>query len=167
MGATFLTFSATSGPNRTITVVDSNGKTMGQLNVHRSATSKRDFQLQRMQSTSSTSEDTCTVATVAHSRMSGKTDMTVHGREVVMRQSWEGMRSGKDLDTPVGKLAWRTGGSTLHSVEELTDERTGTVLASCRIPTFGKGNLKLDILAPQDDFLVDVIVASWVVLLDD
>lgn len=84
-----------------------------------------------------------------------------------MRQSWEGMRSGKDLDTPVGKLAWRTGGSTLHSVEELTDERTGTILASCRIPTFGKGNLKLDILAPQDDFLVDVIVASWVVLLDD
>lgn len=167
MGASYMTFSATSGPDRTITAVNSNRKTLAQLGVRRSAKSKRDFQLQRMGSGPNASADMCTVAAVDHSRISGKSEMTVHGRKVVMRQSWEGMRSGKDLDTPVGKFVWRTGGSTLHSVEELSNERTGEKLASCRIPTFGKGNLKLEILAPQDDFLVDMIVASWIILLDD
>lgn len=166
MGAVEMTFTATSGSNPTITAQNRNGEHVARLNAQSSG-SKKDFQLQRMLLTPDGPNQTTTVATVSHHSVSGKTDMTVHGQKVTMRQSWEGMRSGKDLETPAGRFVWRTGGSTFHSVEELTDEITKAKVASCRIPTLGKGDRKLEILAPLDESLIDAVVASWLVMLNE
>lgn len=92
--------------------------------------------------------------------------MTIHGQSVTMKHSWEGMRSGKDISTAVGKFKWRTGGSTLRATEDLIEEATGVRVASCRIPSFVKGDRELKILVQRDDFVVDLAVASWIVLLD-
>lgn len=165
MGAAYMTFIATSGSTQTIMALDSKGQQIAQLRVQ--STGRRDFQLHRSSAPTKDPAQTDAVVKASRSMLSGKTDMTVLGQPVTVRQSWEGMRSGKDLDTPKGKFEWRTGGSTLHSVEELTDKRTGTKVASCRIPSFKKGDMKLEILAPLDEFLIDTIVASWVVMLAD
>lgn len=138
----------------TITALDAKSQQITSLNVQGGGKS---FRLHRNGNT---------VATTSHNSITGTTKMTIHGQEVKMRQSWEGMRSGKDISTPVGKFAWRVGGSSFHSTEELIEKSTGATVASCRIPTLGKGDRKLKILIQRDDFVVDLAVASWIILLD-
>lgn len=75
------------------------------------------------------------------------------------------MRSGKDIRGPTGNMEWRTGGSTFHSVEEL--KRTGKVMARCKVGSFGKGGSWLEVLEQRDDGFVDLIVATWVVMMGD
>lgn len=151
MSSPYMTFTISG---TTITALDAQGNPAASLAVHGSGKS---FHLLR---------DGKTIATSSHHRVSGTTDLTIHGQQVTMRQSWEGMRSGKDISAPMGKYVWRTGGSMLHATEELTEEATGTKVASCRIPSFRRGDGKLVVLAPREDSVVDLAVASWVVLLD-
>lgn len=78
------------------------------------------------------------------------------------------MRSGKDIRGPTGKMEWRTGGSTLHSVEELTEKRSGRVVARCKVGgSFGKGGRWLEVLEEREDGFVDLVLATWVVMMGD
>lgn len=105
------------------------------------------------------------IASASHHRITGTTDLTIHGQSVKMRQSWEGMRDGKDISSPWGEFVWRTGGSTFRATEDLIEKRTGARVASCRIPSLGKGNRQLEVLLPREDVVVDLAVASWLILL--
>lgn len=151
MSAPYMNFAST-GNN--ITVLDAKGQPVASLTKQGSGKS---FQLCR---------DANIIATTSHNSFSGTTSMTVHGQQVTMKQSWEGMRSGKDISAPMGKFVWRTGGSTFHAVEELTEEATSIVIARCRIPSFRRGDGKLDVFVQREDLVVDIAVASWLVLLE-
>lgn len=75
-----------------------------------------------------------------------------------MKQSWEGMQYGKDIMS-VDVLKWRPGSG---GYEELRDGRK-SLLARGKFPgTFSrKRSSVLEVFVPADEFMLDLIVASW------
>lgn len=88
--------------------------------------------------------------------------MNIHGQDIEVKQSWEGMQYGKDVSTPVGKLKWRPG-SGGH--EELHDGQH-SLLARGKLPgVFSKRPANVEVFVPGDELLLDVILASWLCML--
>ncbi|KAF2762658.1 hypothetical protein EJ05DRAFT_8763 [Pseudovirgaria hyperparasitica] len=103
------------------------------------------------------------ICTSKHSLLSGTTTLHIHGREVKVRQSWEGLRDGRDIELPGGTmLEWRAGSG---GVEELRDA-DGTLLARGRKPGVFGGRKGCDLgaygRACGDEFLLDLVLCSWV-----
>lgn len=103
------------------------------------------------------------ISTIKLSSLSGTTTLRLHGHEIKMKQSWEGMRYGKDIKTQFGTWKWRAGSG---GFEELTDAR-GTLLARGKLPgTLSKKVYPLEVFVPGDEFTLDLIFSSWVGMLD-
>jgi len=103
------------------------------------------------------------ICTFRHSSLSGTTTLRLHGLEIKVKQSWEGLRYGKDVKTSTGTWKWRPGSG---SCEELTDER-GILLARGKLPgTLSKKSYPLDVFVSADAFTLDLIFATWVAMLD-
>ena len=97
------------------------------------------------------------------SSWSGTNTLQLHGREVRIKQSWEGMQYGKDIQSPVGKFKWRPG---TGGFEELRDS-TGSLVARGKLKgMLGKKNSPLEVYVSGDAFLLDLILSSWTVMLD-
>ena len=81
-----------------------------------------------------------------------------------MKQSWEGMQYGKDVKTAAGTLKWRPGSG---GTEEFKDSQ-GILLARGKMPgMLSKKVHPLEVFVPGDDqFLLDLILACWVAILD-
>lgn len=161
-GAPYMTFTTSPRPPRTITALNSAGQQIATIGIQ--PTGRKGFTLSR---TTPGSAQRASIGSATSSPFSGKTTLNVHGRQTRMRHSWEGMRSGKDIQGPTGKMVWRTGGSAFKSWEELTEERTGEVVARCKVPSLGKGGSWLEVLEQRDEWFVDLVVATWVVMLGD
>ena len=103
------------------------------------------------------------ICTFKRSSLSGTTALQLHGQEIKVKQSWEGMRYGKDIKTSTGTWKWRPGSG---SCEELTDGR-GVLLARGKLPgTLSKKTYPLKVFLPGDAFTLDLILATWVAMLD-
>lgn len=103
------------------------------------------------------------ICTYKRSSLSGTLTLQLHGREIKIKESWEGMRHGKDIKTPMGMWKWRPGSG---SCEELTDGH-GVLLARGKLPgTLSKKTYPLDVFVPGDAFTLDLILATWVGMLD-
>lgn len=97
------------------------------------------------------------------SSLSGTNTLQIHGREVKIKQSWEGMQYGKDIQSPVGKFKWRPGSG---GFEELRDSRGSLVARGKLKGMLGRKNSPLEVFVPGDTFLLDLILAIWTVMLD-
>lgn len=103
------------------------------------------------------------ICTFKRSSLSGTLTLQLHGQEIKIKQSWEGMRYGKDVKTQTGTWKWRPGSG---SFEELTDSR-GVLLARGKLPgTLSKKTYPVEVFVPGDEFTLDLILASWVGMLD-
>ena len=103
------------------------------------------------------------ICTFKRSSLSGTLTLQLYGQEIKVKQSWEGMRYGKDVKTPTGTWKWRPGSG---SCEELTDAR-GVLLARGKLPgTLSKKTYPLEVFVPGDAFILDLILATWVGMLD-
>lgn len=103
------------------------------------------------------------ICTFKLSSLSGTTTLQFHGQEIKVKQSWEGMRYGKDIKTSAGTWKWRPGSG---SCEELTDGR-GVLLARGKLPgTLSKKSYPLEVFVSGDVFTLDLIFATWVAMLD-
>lgn len=90
--------------------------------------------------------------------------MNIHGHDIEVKQSWEGMQYGKDVLVSFGKLKWRPGSS---GHEELRDGQQN-LLARGKLPgVFSKRPSNVEVFVPGDEFLLDVILASWLCMLRD
>jgi hypothetical protein len=97
------------------------------------------------------------------SSLSGTTTLQLHGQEIKVKQSWEGMRYGKDIKISTGTWKWRPGSG---SCEELKDGG-GVLLARGKLPgTLSKKIYPLEVFVSGDVFTLDLILASWVAMLD-
>jgi hypothetical protein len=95
--------------------------------------------------------------------LSGTTTLNIHGQQIKMKQSWEGMQYGKDVKTAGGTLKWRPGSG---GTEEFRDAQ-GILLARGKMPgMLSKRVYPLGVFVPGDEFLLDLILACWVAILD-
>ena len=132
------------------TAVASNGQLLAQFSVANNM-------IWRM------SQNAQQICTFKLSSLSGTTTLRLHGQEIKVKQSWEGMRYGKDIKTSAGTWKWRPGSG---SCEELTDGR-GTLLARGKLPgTLSKKSYPLEVFVSGDVFMLDLIFATWVAMLD-
>lgn len=84
-------------------------------------------------------------------------DMMLRGQDIKMKQNQLSM-SGHSFECPsVGKFAWGTRGLGSSKTLELSDSN-GTKLAKL------EPGLKLEVLVPCNDFILDMIVASGMVV---
>lgn len=105
------------------------------------------------------------ICTFKLSSLSGTTTLQLCGKEIKMKQSWEGLRYGKDIKAHFGTLKWRPGNGS-GGFEELTDAR-GTLLARGKFPgTLSKKVYPLEVFVPGDEYTLDLIFSSWVAMLD-
>lgn len=103
------------------------------------------------------------ICTFKLSSLSGTTTLRLQGHEIKMKQSWEGLRYGKDIKSQFGSWKWRPGSG---GFEELTDAR-GTLLARGKLPgTLSKKVHPLEVFVPGDEFTLDLVFSSWVAMLD-
>jgi hypothetical protein len=103
------------------------------------------------------------ICTFKRSSLSGTTTLQLHRQEIKVKQSWEGMRYGKDIKTSTGTWKWRPGDG---SCEELTDGR-GVLLARGKLPgTLSKKTYSLEVFISGDVSMLDLIFATWVAMLD-
>jgi hypothetical protein len=103
------------------------------------------------------------ICTFKHSSLSGTTTLQLHGLEIKVKQRRDGLRYGKDVKILTGTWKWRPGSS---SCEELTDER-GNLLARGKLPgRLRKKSYPLDVFVSADAFTLDLMFATWVVMLD-
>lgn len=73
------------------------------------------------------------------------------------------MQYGKDVKTAAGTLKWRPGSG---GTEEFKDSQ-GVLLARGKLPgTLSKKIHPLEVFVPRDEFLLDLILACWVGMLD-
>lgn len=145
-----LTFYGPDSRNH-FTAVDPNGQSLAQFSVANNA-------IWRL-----SQHNAQQICTYKLSSLSGTLTLQLHGREIKVKQSWEGMRYGKDVKTTTGTWKWRPGS---RSCEELTDER-GVLLARGKLPgTLNKKTYPLEVFVPGDEFTLDLILASWVGMLD-
>lgn len=132
------------------TAIDLNGQLLAQFSVANNM-------IWRM------SQNAQQICTFKHSSLSGTTTLQFHGQEIKVKQSWEGMRYGKDIKTSTGRWKWRSGDG---SCEELTDGR-GVLLARGKLPgTLSKKTYPLEVFISGDVFTLDLILATWVAMLD-
>jgi hypothetical protein len=105
--------------------------------------------------------DSQQICTFKYSSLSGTTTMHVHGREVKVKQSWEGMQNGKDIKAPNGTMHWRRGSG---GFQELRDGRE--VVARGKLGGgLGGKEPYLEMFLSADDFTMDLIISSWVAIL--
>jgi hypothetical protein len=103
------------------------------------------------------------ICTSSRSSLSGTTTLNIHGQQIKMKQSWEGMQYGKDVKTAGGTLKWRPGSG---GTEEFRDAQ-GILLARGKMPgMLSKRVYPLEVFVPGDEFLLDFILACWVAILD-
>ena len=101
--------------------------------------------------------------TFHRSSLSGTTTLQLHGQEIKVRQSWEGLSYGRDVKTAAGTMKWRPGSS---GTEEFRDAQ-GILLARGKLPgTLTKKVYPLEVFVPGDEFLLDLILACWVAILN-
>lgn len=103
------------------------------------------------------------ICTMKRSSLSGTSTLQIHGQEVKIKQSWEGMQYGKDIQSPVGKFKWRPG---CGGFEELRDFEGSLVARGKLKGMLGRKNSPLEVYIYVDTFLLDLIFASWTVMLD-
>jgi hypothetical protein len=97
------------------------------------------------------------------SSLSGTTTLQIHGQQIKMKQSWEGMQYGKDVNTAAGTMKWRPGSG---GSEEFRDAQ-GVLLARGKMPgTLSKRIYPLEVFVAGDEFLLDLVLAYWVGMLD-
>jgi hypothetical protein len=103
------------------------------------------------------------MCTFHRSSLSGTTTLQIHGQQIKMKQSWEGMQYGKDVKTAAGTLKWRPGSG---GTEEFRDAQ-GILLSRGKMPgTLSKKIYPLEVFVLGDEFLLDLILACWVGMLD-
>lgn len=103
------------------------------------------------------------ICTLHRSSLSGTTTLEIHGQQIKVRQSWEGLSYGKDVKTAAGTMKWRPGSG---GTEEFRDAQ-GILLARGKLPgTLSKKVYPLEVFVPGDEFLLDLILACWVAILD-
>jgi hypothetical protein len=103
------------------------------------------------------------ICTFSRSSLSGTTTLNIHGQQIKMKQSWEGMQYGKDVKTAAGTLKWRPGSG---GTEEFRDAQ-GVILARGKMPgMLSKRVYPLEVFVPGDEVLLDLILACWVAILD-
>jgi hypothetical protein len=103
------------------------------------------------------------ICTFQCSSITGTSTLRVRGQEIKAKQSWEGMRYGKDVETPTGTWKWRPGSG---GCEELRDGR-GFLLARGKLPgIFGRNICALEVFIPGDGFMLDMVLSSWISMLD-
>ena len=140
------------GPDaqKNFTAIDMNGQLLAQFSVANNM-------IWRM------SQNAQQICTFKRSSLSGTTTLQLHGQEIKVKQSWEGMRYGKDIKTSTGTWKWRPGD---NSCEELTDGR-GVLVARGKLPgTLSKKTYPLEVFVSGDVFTLDLILATWVAVLD-
>ncbi|KAF2163472.1 hypothetical protein M409DRAFT_26084 [Zasmidium cellare ATCC 36951] len=99
------------------------------------------------------------ICTFNRSHLASCTTIHIHGQQVKVKQTWESMQYGKDVETPTGRLTWRAGNG---GYEELRDG-SKTLLARGKLPgTFGSRPALLEVFVDGDEVLLDLILASWV-----
>ncbi|KAK4501103.1 hypothetical protein PRZ48_006909 [Zasmidium cellare] len=99
------------------------------------------------------------ICTFNRSHLSSTTSVSIHGQQIKVKQTWESMQYGKDVETPTGLLTWRAGSG---GYEELRDG-SKTLLARGKMPgTFGSKPALLEVFVSGDDVLLDMILATWV-----
>jgi hypothetical protein len=144
-----LQFHGPDGQNK-FTAIDPNGQLLAQFSVANNM-------IWRM------SQNAQQICTFKRSSLSGTTTLQLHGQEIKVKQSWEGMRYGKDIKTSMGTWKWRPGDG---SCEELTDGH-GVLLARGKLPgTLSKKTYPLEVFISGDVFTLDLILATWVAMLD-
>jgi hypothetical protein len=103
------------------------------------------------------------MCTFHRSSLSGTTTLQIHGQQIKVRQSWEGLSYGRDVKTAAGTMKWRPGSG---GTEEFKDAQ-GVLLARGKLPgTLSKKIHPLEVFVPGDEFLLDLILACWVAILD-
>lgn len=90
--------------------------------------------------------------------------LDIQGGNVEIKQSWEGMQYGKDIMTTFGTLKWRPGSA---GFEELRDGQQN-LIARGKLPgLFAKRPPLLEVFSFDDEFLLNLIFASWITMLRD
>lgn len=103
------------------------------------------------------------ICTLHRSSLSGSTTLQLHGQQIKVKQSWEGLSHGHDVKTAAGTMKWRPGSS---GTEEFKDAQ-GIVLARGKMPGSLSGKVyPLEVFVPGDEFLLDLILACWVAILN-
>jgi hypothetical protein len=101
------------------------------------------------------------ICSFKHSSLSGSTTMDVHGQKVKVEQSWEGMQYGKNVKSPHGTLKWRAGSGGLQELRDGQD-----VIARGKLPGLSRSEPYLEIFIAADEFTMDMIISSWITMLD-
>lgn len=99
------------------------------------------------------------LCTMQRSFFSGTTRINIHEQTIEVKQSWEGMQYGKDVLTSFGTLRWRPG-SGGH--EELRDGQQKLLARGRLAGMFRKKPSKVEVFVSGDEFLLDLILASWI-----
>lgn len=104
------------------------------------------------------------ICTFKRSSLSGTTTLNFPGQhEIKIRESWEGMRNGKDIHTQnLGLLKWRAASG---GYEELQDGNK-KVIARGKLPgAFGGKASPLEVFVAGDEFFLDLVMVSWISML--